>query len=696
MSMNIQLTSHSMSSPAPSNTTAEAQCNTDIAHEIWGLVILQPLLDRKDLKNIRLVCTAFRDFATPRLYKQVSFSLIRENVSSLRNIGKSPSLFSLVETIDLDNSIFMPVPTIHTYCELATSHFEKYLGPQAKGPFSESNLRAVMSASPSTKLPDQFLSKPLSLAFQHGFRLNHARSEYRIKFGHDVKGIIPRLKKLIEPFKNLKSVNMYQEWHRSNLIHGQPCDRMFKAYLKKHLKTTTFDLIAGLTVDDKEIDVDIVPTDMSLFVGPGVAARTMDPLWVPPTYPPRPHSFDTGFPIHQFISALTGTDIRIQSLQLPIDTENPVVKYNLGSADYKKYVHPAALTGRIDPHTAGSDDFLIAIFSSLKRLDLRIDPVIHRGMFPLCRYNSKRICSGIRALHEIEELHLAFRGIFLDDLDGGDNICSESWTLRKAFLAGLVPEENSEGDESDDSGDEDDGLDPVVQPSPQLMQALMDVMGPAGQNNIPGGPANATMPFHLYPVTFSSPKPPPRPNFYGMLPVNPWPKLHTLSLVGLETSLPDACVLFKTIAGTLRSLTLWDFRLLGSCKACHRDHNYRAEHEGRDTCFDYLDLVVALKGILTLDSCVVRLWIGDCYTIVARMGWRVIDKKGNVMNNAEGFNGPHIATIQGINSTTVKTRINTAMEKWLMNDNDTEIEIETGTEMWQLVRLLDTVVETET
>jgi hypothetical protein len=102
-----------------------------LPNEIFKSIIENGILTGPDLKSVRLVCHAFKDFSTPLLFKEISFSVTRENLRAFTSIAGNQGLNKHVKAIAVDATSSMTVPAMF-YTQVAASNCHRWLDPAGR------------------------------------------------------------------------------------------------------------------------------------------------------------------------------------------------------------------------------------------------------------------------------------------------------------------------------------------------------------------------------------------------------------------------------------------------------------------------------------------------------------------------------------------------------------------------------------
>lgn len=241
--------------------------------EIW-LLIIDDSLTNPELKQVRLVSTAFYDYATPHLFRHVYFSLNEPNMKALANIAASPHLRNHVKSLYIDPAVYYDrvVESAESYASKGEEYFSQLLGttPEVKEPrLSATMLRKMLIAYPEEQVARN-LKLPVDLVrqFRAGFRSYNDQSRYQGSFGaarerHWDACFVDAL----ILFKNVTNVELHITWKDASAS-------ALKEYLYPSLHETN-----GTS------------NYRSCFRGPGPMARNMHPLHLPPQVGPRTFQF---------------------------------------------------------------------------------------------------------------------------------------------------------------------------------------------------------------------------------------------------------------------------------------------------------------------------------------------------------------------------------------------------------------------
>lgn len=173
------------------------------------------------------------------MFRTVVFSPEPANIRHLKLLAKTQHLAKHVECLYLDLTTYPgSICTPEQYAKLASDYFSKVfgLGPQDKGPLSQSSLYALLLTDPFKSVGPSFLSGKPRGAFTAGYTLYSARSHYLTElFGKDK--LFPILQQVISGFKKLKEVSAIPYWTANN----DPYQEDFQLYLRQHLPQKTLD-----------------------------------------------------------------------------------------------------------------------------------------------------------------------------------------------------------------------------------------------------------------------------------------------------------------------------------------------------------------------------------------------------------------------------------------------------------------------
>ncbi|KPI34602.1 uncharacterized protein AB675_4908, partial [Cyphellophora attinorum] len=603
-----------------------------VANEVWLKVI--EWLDPKALKNARLVNKAWRDFATPHLFRTAIFSPEPLNVKNLRKLARTEHLAKFVEVLHLDCTTTMP-KMVEPYAVAASNYFAKVfaLGEQKTGPLCAANLLEVLQTDSSAHLNHKYLTGKPRGHFIAGFTLYNARFSYADRMSR-ADEVYAQLVYVTSKFINLKHVGTLSYWTTSK----EPYQDDFKQYLINNLPRKSIDLISGINPPPGLVATTKTITSgsnrqrtfTSAFGAPGAAARGLHVMILPPSYSACSHDTHTHEIINGALRALRKNNFRLVSLFLPGPDELDHTK----ATEKRDGIVP--LPSLLEGVQSKTSSLVLPLFRTLKVLELNID-FVHGGN----TYRSRRgfyapldsIRNAIQQMSQLESLSIGAPKALLGD--------HSVWDLSKLLL--FKEADYPEVDEEDDAGDDDAdfGI-----PPPEMSQFLNMMLGgilagtaPGNNNPAPTngsssqpaassaasmlgsmppvqlGPAvvagvetvtangattaHALPPIAIPPIDMSQllgtsqgPGLSNRRTSATPLKPNPWPKLKYLSLWNLPASPQQLSRLVKTVKGSLKVLKLDNIHFgpvptpLDLSRGHHHPHHNHTESEAPEPSVD--------------------------------------------------------------------------------------------------------------
>ena len=403
------MSQHSQPDNAPPAATDEFD-KKKFPDEIWKTVISN--LPNTDLKQARLVNSAFSEFATPYLFEAVGYSPVAETHARILKLAKDENLAKHVRALYLDTASYFAIVSSATYAEAMARCFANRLGVDferfEEGPLSPQNLLKVLRTDPAISLGESCLSSQLRKAFVAGYALFHGRGDAEGERLY-ADAIYKSLIKLLPSFKNLTHVETVDLW---TPVKDQA--EHFDAYLYHNLPATTFKLIPGLKNHSlPRMSIDAVAHGP--FDAPGIAARRIEFMsGGPPSS--RSHHLET---VHEIVisllRALDTTKTKLTSLSLPgsdsIGTK-PVPKLRKGMLPISPLTviqRPPYNSPEVADGSFITKNLALSAFENLKKLELQIDP-LHPGTRSMHRYHMmwERLPAAIQTMQKVESLSIGY------------------------------------------------------------------------------------------------------------------------------------------------------------------------------------------------------------------------------------------------------------------------------------------------
>ena len=249
---------------ASSNQTPPATV-VELPNEIWKLVISN--LENATLKTTRQVNSAFKDFATPKLFRHVCLSLGSDNQCNLMDLADSEDLSHHVQVMYLDLTTYASNMTPREYAQWMSAHLETYAGlPQSEdvGPLSSSKLYKVLESNPAKDLGVDYLSGSPRTGLIAGYTQTMARAAFFAEMTNDntihvvVQGLLARL-------RNIHTIASVSSWDFADDYSSR-----LSRYLRRHLPEKTFKQIPGF---EDAVAVHEIVNEIEGWTAPGVSAR---------------------------------------------------------------------------------------------------------------------------------------------------------------------------------------------------------------------------------------------------------------------------------------------------------------------------------------------------------------------------------------------------------------------------------------
>ena len=539
-----------MSTTAPSATPNHGP----LPQELWNVVISG--LENNDLKNVRLVSLAFRDFASPYLFKTAYFSVIPENIGNIMAWSRDEELRKYVRVLRLDTAAYTPrISSDAEYASWMSRAFESLydLPPQLSGPLHGQNLLKVLRHDLSWPLGRSYLSGKARRDFVLGFAQCVARENFYQEMVRS-DGIYKSLVKLFARFSGVKHVESISKWTSS--VNAR---ELFKQYLSR-LPKKTQDLITGFN-DSGAVQTteDIVKLVGGVRLGPGLGARVLGPL----TATPAPALLPSQYIVHDIVEAtlraIVAKEVKLDSFCVPgPDTmlETRRLKKRYGSMTMSPLV--AVRLSRDAP----TKNPILAVFKHLRRLELAID-YYHSGTANHAGYSvdTRRLAKAIQAMKSVEHLVLGFQ---VDTIASVEHRTYSSCSHGPMSLYELMLAQESDWEVTEETDISDEST-PETPDADDFMETLAYMIGGSllqqaadhtnGQANA-SHPATSSaapigaMPFPLIPdsqeMSCCSDKKPPKSVSFAIVP-NPWPKLRHLELFNMPAEQEHISRLVRTI-----------------------------------------------------------------------------------------------------------------------------------------------------
>lgn len=349
------------------------------------------------------------------------------------------------------------------------------MGTQDKGPLSQASLHNLLLTDPFKSVGPNFLSGKPRGAFTAGYTLFSARSHYLTELFQKDK-LFPILFQVISSFNQLNEVATIPYWTANEASY----QKEFELYLRQHLPQKTLDLIPGL----KSTEQDMAPrtkVTTSAFAAPGVAARDLHVMMLPPNYGICYHDMQMHQITHATLHALRDLKVRLQYLSLP---GGDYLGQDLDPKGRRGVVSLNTLLGGAKaPGATKSTSLLLPVLRPLKVLEMNID-FKHPGGPGLPREPRRkdRLRKALQQMDQLESLSLGAPVYLLGD--------PAVWNLTDLLLwkKDDYPEESSS----------DPAFGPGGLGAPQAMNGLMNML-----MSIPGfgTTLNGANPFSQNPAT---------------------------------------------------------------------------------------------------------------------------------------------------------------------------------------------------
>ena len=270
--------------------------------ELWTLVLARLIPSYVDLKAARRVNSSFRDIATPILFDHVVFALDEKVTKNLNMLAKNSELSKHVRRLYLDLTNYGHSLDTRQYAQMTASHYQLVykLPPQPTGPLSVGSLLRVLRADPLEELGKNCLSGEHTLVpdarcdtdtcigtararYVQGYAAYHGRADYYQEQLQD-DGVYKTLIALLAKFDKINHFELLSLWTQRTPQSTKSPDTSpeIETFLRKTLPEASLKLIKGLKVSEPLNKLD--KSSISQFCAPGVTARRMNPLMMPPRF----------------------------------------------------------------------------------------------------------------------------------------------------------------------------------------------------------------------------------------------------------------------------------------------------------------------------------------------------------------------------------------------------------------------------
>ena len=402
-----------------SSTENAAMASPQLPDEMWKLVISH--MQNEDLKNARLVNTAFKELSTPQLFSHACLSLTPENLENLLELTKNHELSQYVQVLYLDLTTYFPNMTPSEFAHRMQAEFDAYsafFSPQVTGPLSAAKLLKVLDTNAARDLGEDYLSGPPKTAFVAGYTQVMARVGcYRELVTKD--GIFTILQAVFAKFRNLHTVTSVCSWEFKD-----DYPQWLSLYLRRYLPEKTFRQIPGLE-DAPSVSEDV--QHIGSWKTPGISARQSH-LLCPSPLPCKNFRLTAEHQITMAtLRALSESPhIRLKSLSLPgpncIRGGHSLWKSPNDPQSGRHGVVEAASPSRfgfvslvtLTSVPFGQDmrqtNLLLPVFSRLKALELQIDHAHPGSGGIMSRYDSDfyRLPRALQRMQLAESLKIGY------------------------------------------------------------------------------------------------------------------------------------------------------------------------------------------------------------------------------------------------------------------------------------------------
>ena len=397
--------------------------------------------------------------------------------------------------------------------------------------------------------------------------------------------------RLLQQFNPLNNVELYRDW-ATKLATTPPLQRLVCE--DEHLSRQIQPQMRARPIQDDKKPV------TSPFVAPGLAARSMQPLFLPPFHPKDGIGKNELEIVSSLLRALRKTNTNLERLSLPADLylghelpETPMFARGCS-------ISICNLIGRGQKQAQDQDNPLVTVFRPLKFLELRLHT---QHLFENHRGGESQIVRGwlpkaIQSMGDVEELALAFEyNIEFNEDSGITNLAD--YELFKLMLEKKV----NYGAEFTCHRHESETTDPTNMQNASLfvserrLTEQMEFHYQRGENRelmeMASDPSRQLRILHPC----------------------PWPKLVRLTLSNMKATQFDLASLLISVAPTLRDLTL-DYIRLGLCPCSRRRRTSFLDlwpvggivsSRGAPHVASWFNALTMMAKVLTLDKCVIFL-----------------------------------------------------------------------------------------
>lgn len=375
------------------------------------------------LKTTRQVNSAFKDFATPKLFRHVCLSLTSDNQYNLMELAEREDLSQHVQVMYLDLTTYTSNMTPREYARWMSAHLETYAGlPQSEdaGPLSCSKLYKVLESNPAKDLGVDYLSGSPRTALIAGYTQTMARAA---TFAEMTKANIVYvvIQGLLARLRNIHTIASISSWdfaddYATRLTH----------YLRQNLPEKTFKQIPGLK---DAVAVHEIVNEIGGWTAPGVSARQSH-LLCPSPQACNEYTRWAEFEITvaTFRALKDSPQIQLKTLCLPgpdgvggtLSLPTAATKRNtnppsnvLGGVPMSKtgFTSLVSLTSvPYGPDTCPHDNLLLPMFQHLKTLELHMD-YCHPGPSSIMnRFSTdgSRLPRALQTMSSVEQLIIGY------------------------------------------------------------------------------------------------------------------------------------------------------------------------------------------------------------------------------------------------------------------------------------------------
>lgn len=328
------------------------------------------------------------------------------------------------------------------------------MGSQKTGPLSADSLHTILLTDPYKPLSPNFLSGKPRQAFCAGYTLYNARSHYQQDyFSRKNEDLLTLMRQITSSFKTLESVQSIPYWTESKESYQDE----FELFLRKHLPQKTLNLIPDLEPCLKRNGEQNKPGP-SAFSAPGVAARDLNVMMLPPNHGVCYHDVQMHYITRAMLCALRDNKIKLQYLSLP-GPDFLGQKSDLDAQQRSGIVALSTLMGVVDPTAEKRTGLLLPTLRGLKVLELNVDfrQTLRPSMLPPLKDNN-RLRQAIQQMHRLESLSLGAPIHMIGEPD--------AWSLTDLLL----------WKKQDYPDPTDDGDDPSGNPPPAGLPGLLNML----------------------------------------------------------------------------------------------------------------------------------------------------------------------------------------------------------------------------